>query len=311
MAARKSCTHLTWGEAKAKSGIVTPATKKKPIPKNINHGDALTAKIISKNGASQQDLNQHRSLMRKTKREEERAAQAAAKREEERLRERAEQFVKPHEQANERLHEIALELAAMSLPTDLEQTNASNMDVSEMKLCAECKQMQLDEVMALEAIFTDTDNFLVAEASNLDGLRDLMEEYQMDEENETLLRSIVEHQPVSLYLQQTIDDINSPDIVASVLLHITYPQLYPLGGSPPLMDVSYFMVTDRTVVCSPDKPLESLAYLEEVKLQEAFATESQQLLPDPSVYEVAVTWLPENLFQFVTMHTHATHTIVK
>jgi hypothetical protein len=96
MAARKSCTHLTWGEAKAKSGLVTPATKKKPIPKNINHGDALTAKIISKNGASQQDLNQHRSLMRKTKREEERAAQAAAKREEERFESGLKQVVKPH-----------------------------------------------------------------------------------------------------------------------------------------------------------------------------------------------------------------------
>ena len=188
----------------------------------------------------------------------------------------------------------------------LEKTSANSMDVSEMKLCAECKQMQLDEIMALEAIFTDTNNFLVAEASNVERLRDLMEEYQMDEDNEALLRSVVEHHPVSLYLQQTIDDDDNPDLVASLLLRITYPRLYPLGGSPPLMDISYFMVTDRTVVCSPDKPLESLAYLEEVKLQEAFAAESKQILPDPSVYEVAVTWLPENLFQFVTMHTHAT-----
>jgi hypothetical protein len=115
MAARKSCTKLTWDEAKAKVGISNAATKKKPIPKNINHGDALTAKVIAKNGASQQELSQHKSFMKKVKREEERASAAAAKQEEERERERAEQVVKPHEQARERMKEVALQQATSPL----------------------------------------------------------------------------------------------------------------------------------------------------------------------------------------------------
>jgi hypothetical protein len=301
MAARKSCTHLTWGEAKAKSGLVTTSAKKKPIPKNINHGDALTAKIISKNGASQQDLNQHRSLVRKAKREEERALQASAKRDEERERERAEQVVKPYEQAQCRLQELAMELSTASLAPV--QIDSLAVEASDMKTCVECKQMQLDEIMALDAIFIDTNDFLVADASDVERLRCLVEDYQMvEEDDEGLLQSIVEHQPLSLYLSQTIGDVNNPDLSASLLLNITYPPLYPLGGATPQIDIVYFMVTDRTVVCSPDKPLDSLAFLEESKLQEAFNAQLAQILPDPIVYEVAVTWLHENLFEFVSMH---------
>lgn len=304
MAARKSCTHLTWGEAKAKSGLVNPAAKKKPIPKNINHGDALTAKIISKNGASQQDLNQHKSLVRKAKREEERAAQASIKRDEERERERAEQVVRPFEQAQRRLQELATEHATSALAPERSDAQQTTTLLSDMKRWAECKQMQMDEVMALEAIFVDTDDFLVAETSLLEQLRGLLEDYQMDEQDEELLRSIVEHPPLYLYLAQTISDVNNPDHLASLLLKIMYPPLYPLGGATPQIEIIYFMVTDRTVVCSPDKPLESIAFLEEPKFQEAFNLQSTAILPDPSVYEVAVTWLHENLFEFVAMHTH-------
>jgi hypothetical protein len=310
MAARNSCTHITWGEAKAKVAGNNAPGKKKPIPKNTNHGAALTAKIISKNGASQQDLSQHRASVRKGKRVEERAAVVNAKRAEERERERSEQVVKPHEQARERLKELALQHAVAPLvheTTTTTTTTTSDMDLSQMKQIAECKQMQLDEIMALEAIFVDTEEFLVSEASSSEELREKIEAYEMDEENEALLQSVVEHPPVSLYLQLTIDDTNNSDLAASVLLHATYPPLYPLGGSTPQFEISYFMVTNQTTVCSADKPLESLAYLEETKLQDAFKMEAEQILPDPCVYEVAVSWLPENLFGCVTMHTHLQH----
>ena len=305
MAARKSCTHLTWGEAKAKSGVAT--AKKKVMPKNTNHAEALTHKIISKNGPSREEADQARSLLRKARREDERAAHLNAKRDEERALERASQVVKPHEQARQRLHELALEYSAATVTSEPTRIVADIvMDVSEMKLCAECKQMQLDEIMGLQAIFMDTDDFLVAESANLEELRTMMEEHQMDEDNESLLRSVVGHHPLSIYLQQSIEDANNPNLVASMLLRVTYPPLYPLGGSTPQIDISYFMVTDRTVVCSADKPLETLAYLDERRFQEAIQAESQHLLPDPSVYEVVASWLPEHLFSFVTMHTHAT-----
>lgn len=312
MAARKSCTKLTWDEAKAKVGGSNANTeKKKPIPKNINHGDALTAKVIAKHGASQQELSQHKSFLKKARREQERAAAAAARREEERERERADQLVKPHEQARGRLRELALQQATGSLAPETSTTTTSDIDISlsDMKQIAECKQMQLDEIMALQAIFADTEEFLVSEASNSEDLRKKIDEYQMDEEKEVLLRSVAEHPPLSLYIQLTIDGDNH--LVAFVLLHVTYPQLYPLGGSTPHYEIDYFMVADRTAVCNADKPLESLAYLEETALRDALKTESGQILPDPCVYEVAVSWLSDNLFNFVTMHTHGQHSTKK
>jgi hypothetical protein len=307
MAARKSCTKLTWDEAKAKVGISNAATKKKPIPKSMNNGDALTAKVIARNGASQQELSQHISLMKKMRREEERAAAAAAKREEERKRAQAEQVVKPHEQARERMRELALQQGTASLAAETSLT--SDIDLSEMKKISECKQMQLDEIMALEATFADKEEFLVDRSSNVEELRKKIDEYKLDEEKEALLRSITDHPQVSLYLQQSIE--GDDDLLASVLLHVIYPPLYPLGGSTPHFQITYFMVTNREAVCSADKPLESLAYLEKTKLLEALNTESGHILPDPCVYEVGVSWLSENLFDFVTMHTHGQHATKK
>ena len=301
MAARKSCTKLTWDEAKAKVGGSNANTdKRKPAPKNINHGDALTAKVIAKHGASQQEISQQKSLSKKTRRDQERALAAASRREEERERERADQVVKPHEQARRRLKELALQLAALSPETSTITTR--DVSLSDLKRIAECKQIQLDEIVALEAIFTDTEEFLVSEASNLEDLRRKIEDYQMNEEKELLLRTLAEHPPLSFYIQLTIN--SSIDLVASVLLHVTYPQLYPLGGSTPHYEIDYFMVTDRTAICSADKPLESLAYLEATGLRDALNTESGQILPDPCVYEVAVSWLSDNLFDFVAIHTH-------
>jgi len=52
-------------------------------------------------------------------------------------------------------------------------------------------------------------------------------------------------------------------------------------------------------------------YLEETKLQDAPKIETEQILPDLCAYEVPVSWLPENLFGLVTMHTHRQHATMK
>jgi hypothetical protein len=67
-----------------------------------------------------------------------------------------------------------------------------------------------------------------------------------------------------------------------------------------------------TAVCSsPGKPLASLAYLEETKSQDAPKMEAEQILPNLCAYEVLVSWLPENLFGLVTMHTRGQHSTMK
>ena len=51
MAARKSCTHLTWGEAKSRSGQAVSGQKKnKEVLRKQDHGAVLAAKIIKKQG---------------------------------------------------------------------------------------------------------------------------------------------------------------------------------------------------------------------------------------------------------------------
>jgi hypothetical protein len=170
--------------------------------------------------------------------------------------------------------------------------------------------MQLDEIMALEAIYADTDEFLVSDASRLEEMRETRETLFADEDDEAALCSLVRHPPLSFTIQLTIDDprqsVDDSDmeLVGSILLSVELPPLYPFAGPPPRFDFKDIMVTDKTAVCSPDKAPESLAFLDENKLREAMLKEATEILPDPCVYEV-VTWLSENAFEFLQMRTHA------
>lgn len=327
MAARKSCTHLTWAEAKAKVGGSTASTKtKKLIPKNIDHGKALTAKIVSKNSASKADISKEKTLLKRAKREEERALAAAAKRAEERERERIEAMVKPFDQAKERMVALAKSLqeedASDSQGSTIMDCNNGGIDddcheprdllSSEMMLqIAECRELQWNEVMGLEAIYADTGEFLIAKSSKISILQQHIEQWQMDEGDEIKLQNIVRHPPTSFTLQLTVDGTcegSDLDIAACLLLKVTMPSHYPLDESYiPTFEILYFMATDREAVCNPDKPLESLAYLEESLLIEALQQEAMQILPDPCVYEVMNACLMERMFEFVKMSIHAQH----
>eukprot|EP00545_Synedropsis_sp_CCMP1620_P001002 CAMPEP_0119014074 /NCGR_PEP_ID=MMETSP1176-20130426/9339_1 /TAXON_ID=265551 /ORGANISM="Synedropsis recta cf, Strain CCMP1620" /LENGTH=313 /DNA_ID=CAMNT_0006967211 /DNA_START=94 /DNA_END=1035 /DNA_ORIENTATION=+ len=305
MAARNSCTHITWAEAKGKAGANNNSHggKKKTAVRQVNHGQALTAKIVVKNSAPA-EFNQ--AELRRARRQDEKTAALARKLANERELEKQHQdVVQPHDQAKERMSEVALELQAEAVKLSAGSDITSSVDLSEMQQIVQCREMQLDEIMALEAIFVDTDEFLVAAESNADELRGKIEDWQADEENEALLTSVVQHPPLSYSLQLSIDGSNEDqmDLVASLLLKVTLPPMYPESALPQF-EVAYFVVTDRTAVCSADKPLESLVNLQEDKLLEALLEQAQQIVPDPCVYELAVMWLTDNLFDFCVLHTH-------
>lgn len=153
----------------------------------------------------------------------------------------------------------------------------------------------------------DSDQFLVSEASTLEEARSHVEEWQMDEDNENLLRSVVGNPPVCFTLQLTIDDERGGgdmNLGAHVLLRVELPPRYPLHGAVPNFSFAYFMVTDKAATCSADKPLVSLAYLDETKLLQSMEKEAEEMQPDPCVYELASTWLSESLFDYVVMHSH-------
>jgi hypothetical protein len=299
MASKKSCTHMTWAEAKGKVGESKGAAGgKKNAAKKSSHDKILTDKIIAK-GSNQSEKVRiaDRQAARTARKDEERAKMLEEKRREEKEQQRLEQVVKPHEQAMEKMAALARE-RQQRIQNQTHGSNSYTLD--ELKEIAECKQSQLDEILALEAIFMDTETFLVSRACQLDDLREKIE--ALDDSDETCLRSIARHPPITFTLQLTIDDPDGDDLVANILLDIALPPLYPLKDPSPKFEVAYFMITDKTMICSANKPLEALGYLEESNLIDAINAEAQMLLPDPCIYEISSTWLSESIFpKFITM----------
>jgi hypothetical protein len=172
----------------------------------------------------------------------------------------------------------------------------------------------VDEIDALEAIFTDTDEFLVSDASQLDELRALLEQAEEDETNLANLRALARHPLLACSLQLSITDPrvasgssnDGMELVASILLLVRLPLLYPANhDASPSFDVKYVMVTDVNEQCGIDKALVSLSYLDEIGLREQLLVQSKEVMPDPCIYEVANTFMTENVFNFMQMETHA------
>jgi hypothetical protein len=305
MAARNSCTHMTWSEAKSKDGGNTGGGgAKKRVSKKVPHDVALTAKVIAKHGGSSQtELANQR---RKARREEEKLMAAEVKRTEQRERERLEhQFIKPFQQAQDRLQALTEQAISEELRDTPKLPQPVTMDTDQLAAVCEWKEMQLNEIMALEAMLYDSDQFFVTAASRAEELRAAVEDYQNDLDNAVTRQAVVGHPPMALVLKHTIMH-ESQDLAASFLLQVTYDLPSDWQGDDltlvhPSFRVKYCMVTDTSTIASVDKPLESLAFLEERELLKAMREEVTLTLPDPCVYQVAVTWLEEHLFSFLTL----------
>jgi hypothetical protein len=309
MAARNSCTHLTWSEAKSK---VNPGgnngKKVKAPPKKMPHNQILAAKILAKNGFNAGD---DRKLQKAYRRQEERSFAASAKHEEDRELKRLAslQEVRPYEQAKQKFVELALELQQQSLRLLEADSFTTELELDEMNKIAECKETQIDEITALEAMIPE--DFLVSTESNLPKLQDKIDELKETEPGDELLRSIAKHPPLSFLLKLELDDLGEidsanpdMDLTALILLRVTLPPLYP-SSVPPRWDFEYVMVTDKLAMCSADKPLESLAWLDDKRLQQTMLEKAEEeILPYPCVYELGVMWLSEHVFEFLQIHSH-------
>ena len=334
MAARKSCTHLTWAEAKGTQ--VGGGTKKPLISTQINHGKALTAKIVAKQKGSAEDKLKEKILLRRSKRDEEKAAIMAMKRVEEKERERQEKMVKPFDQAQARLVELAERMQLDDI-VNIDDDVGDSQDGDIMKRVAECRELHVIEVMGIESMYAGTNQLLISNTSDLYMLQHHIDEWQNDSgessgDDTLLLQNIIHHPPTSFTLQLTVDgevlyvndDIDDGDngnssnsessssieLAASLLLKVTLPPSYPLDETTvPVFSVEYFIATDRDAVCNPEKPLESLAYLDESRLYNALREEAKHILPDPCVYEVVDSWLTGHLFDFLKISVHARHAL--
>jgi hypothetical protein len=248
---------------------------------------------------------------------EEKNAAIAAQREEERETKRlaSMQEVRPYDMAREKVAELLGQLrgkTADNLPKINEDASVDPSLEETRDKIAECKQMQADEIMALEAMIPEED-FVISNASKLPELKEKLEQMEID--------SIAKHPPISYFIKLDIDDYrdanpadgeknDSMDLNALLLLRVTLPSLYlnssGEGTSPaPHWDFESVMVTDKKAYCSADKPLESLAWLNEDQIKQDMSKQAKEdLLPYPCVYEMAVTLLSENIFGYLNFYPH-------
>lgn len=311
---------MTWSEAKEKSGQGTKYEQgKKKNVVQVNHAQALTAKIVRKNTSAPEFTKTE--LRRANKREEKRVA-LANKMADQRLAERLEResrTVCPLDMAKEQMATEAKKWQS-TLSLLLKDNGGGDVDggpgceLDSVQL-AQCREMQLDEIAALEAIYADTDEFLLGANVDVDGLRAKVDEWQdggggsSDDGEGTPLSYILQHPPLNFGLQLVIEDEHNQlgegmDLVATLLLYIVLPSSYPESGLP-RMTVAYVAVSDRSVQMASDKAYESLAHLEEERLIRELMEQAREILPMPCVYELAATWLTEHLFEYFTLRTHA------
>jgi hypothetical protein len=281
--------------------------KKKAAPRREDHGKLLAAKIVAKTDTrGVDDIIKDRQAARMAKRDELRQKQLDLKREQEKEQARLEQMIKPYDMAQERMKQCAWECQQQQEQQPPETPNSNNdiaqEDVLDLGQLAECKQLQLDEILALEAIYDGLDTFLVSDACQLEEQRQVNDEWQMDTGNQDLLQTMASHPLISFTLQMIVEDPSGErsDWAVCLLLQVTFPALYPLYGDTPQWEVIYFMLQDTTAVCSSNKPLESLGYLKEDEFVTSLVDQARQLHTDPCVYEVVSTWLPDNLFHYIT-----------
>jgi hypothetical protein len=324
MAARKSCTKLTWAEAKARVGeSSSTGSKKKPngLVGTKNHATHQAQKIISKNdNRSETDRIKDRQAARLARKDAERQEHLDAQREAAKEQARLEQLVRPYDLAIEWLATVATDhrdkgepsllLSSISTLTTKDGDGLRDLD----QVC-ECRQMQLDEILALEAIYdgAEMEPLSFVTKCRLDDHRKTMDEWQMDPDNEELKKAVRDLPPISFTLKIVLENVvasdsptEDPELVSLMLLQVTFPPLYPLYAcQTPEFDVVDFMVVDKTMVCNRNKPLESLGYLRQEDFIAELKRQALELHGMPCVYEIVSTWLQEEapmFSSFITMN---------
>lgn len=314
---------MTWAEAKEKSGIGTGSSSSNKVKTQVgkSHAAVLAAKILSKNGPDENERVRDRQAARQAKKDQQRQVQLNAQRETEKEQQRLGEVMIPHEKAMERLQQLTNEyrirqstpLLSLPLPKSIEQDGKDYV-----QLICESKQMQLDEIIALQAIYADTDNLSLPDhnifsnsGSPLETLQATLDKWHLDQNNEALRRSVVDQPTVSFTLKRSMhdpegcndDDNDGGDFVAHMLFHISFPSDYPLRTTPPIIQVVWFLLTQKSMTVAANKPLDSsnMGTLDERGLAQAMTDYAQEfLLGMPSVYALLDTWLSDHLFKYIT-----------
>ncbi|MGK3740909.1 MAG: hypothetical protein ACI8RD_008661 [Bacillariaceae sp.] len=314
MAARNSCTKLTWGDAKNKCGVGKNKAGNK-IQQRETHGKILAAKIISKGGPDTDTKIKNRQAAKTAKKDQKLQEELNRQHDIKKEQQRIEDFVRPNEKAIEKMKEIELDFhqrnnnnnnngkdcTTTTTNKNIHNENENDNDDRRNILC-ESKQLQLDEVLALQAIYDDTETLKISDSSNLDELQIKLDDWQNDPDQKILQQSVIDHPIITFTMKRSIEDEEDVDNdwVAHILINIIYQNDYPLEVIPPKINIAWFILTKKSLITSSNKPLESLGILDEIKLIQSMSDYAQEfLLGMPSVYELLDTWLSEHLFEYI------------
>ena len=140
------------------------------------------------------------SAQERATREEEEATAAAEREAAEKLAAEQARIVKPVEQANARMAILAK--AAAELPPPAEHSRPPPS--SDLAECCRCLLTQLDEIMALQAIYEGTDTLLLPEALDLEAMREQAENVEASGFKDTDAIMSLTKQPLACIFQLTV-----------------------------------------------------------------------------------------------------------
>ena len=204
---------------------------------------------------------------------------------------------KNHEAARTRMADLAQQLQNLAIgharAGDDDSVSAEQLSEEELEVILDCRQLQQEEIETLEAMYVDEFRL----SADLDELRAMLEEAA---HGEVALRGAVARgPPLEFTLQLTVPD-EDQSLVASLLLKVRFPPLYPSAGHPPELNVEDAMVTHADAELKEDAVLSTLALVDEGALVGAMLQQAAETQPDPCVFEMA-TWVSENAFSFISL----------
>lgn len=206
--------------------------------------------------------------------------------------------LKASDLARARMSELAEEMQLQALQgADAGGSGAVSetaMSPEDLQIFVDCRRSQLEELEMLEAMFPE--EFCPLYNATVDELR-----ASLEAEGAEALRS---HPQLELLLQMTVPDERPPGetgdrrLIASILLHIVFPSMYPTPGTSPEFRIEDVMIADALKEIGSEEA--HLDLKTEIDLnEEKFIAEMQQMAediqPEPCVYAI-VSWMQENTF---------------
>ena len=264
------------------------------------------AKIIAKHGPSEDERVKNRQAARMARRDQMRQEELDKERELKKEQARLDDMVRPHDKAIRKMKELESKFHEQinnnkeKGSDSCSNNNHDENDLEQMTSICESKQLQLDEVLALDAIYADMDTLKVSEACQIQELQSKLDSWQMEDGDTIDLQKVIVDHPTIIYtLKRSIEDPQDDDWIIHLLVVVKYPPSYPISTTPPILTIQWYLITKESLVVPSNKPLVSCGVLDEGRLLKAIAKEAQELEGMPVVYELFNTWLNEHIFDYI------------